>query len=228
MLDSRQFRYIRKGPIPYWYDHVEQTCPRGLLQGGAASSSLLALALDDLPDHLPSEVHSIVQSDNIIIVCRSREECEAAAETLGRYLRDNPAGTFSPRIETYWLRHDLRDSSDPDALSWEAEFEQFGYLFRIGQNGQCETNLSMPNLIKTMARISEYLGALNSNQYPILSCADELKERLAGFPALTANGVDVVSQLIEPEFTQKIIEADRLARIPSTTDDGHLPFDIES
>lgn len=107
-LDSRELRYSLRGDVPYGYDRTEQTRPRGLLQGGAASSSILAYALNDLPEHLPNDVVPICQSDNFIIVCRSRVECEAAAEALSRYYAATRRARFLHAwkwcgFETHWM-----------------------------------------------------------------------------------------------------------------------------
>lgn len=204
-LDSREFRYGRIGCQPNGHNTTEHTCPRGLLQGGAASSTLLALALDDLPDHLASEVVTIAQSDNIILACRSQIECEAAATALGRYLHDNPAGTFSPRIEQVWMRPSSLQGAPCSATTWPHRFEQFGYSFYLGECGRCEVGLSQSNLIKIAERFQDYLEGLAAHQQPIQTFEGELTELLAGFPALSASTVEFVSELLRPEFVWHLL-----------------------
>lgn len=208
VLDSRELRYNLRGYVPYGYDDTEQTRPRGLLQGGAASSSILAYALNDLPEHLPNDVVPICQSDNIIIVCKSRVECEATDEALGRYLRDNPAGAFSPRTELVWVRDPL-DTSDPAAASWPARFEQFGYSFSLRERGECGVGLSHANIIKVMRAMHDYLEFLQPQQAPIDDFDDELRLRLAGFPALSESEIDQIAAMLEPDFVSKLIAVDR-------------------
>jgi len=200
-LDSRQLRYGLMGSFPNGHDNTEKTCPRGLLQGGAASSCILAYALDDLPDYLTSDVVPIVQSDNMILACRSQQECEAAANALVRFLRDNPAGMFSPRVETFWMRGSPLIGNGSTATRWPHRFEQFGYSFQLGKNAQCEVGLSRPNLINVAGRLAEYLDGSSTHQSSIETFDEKLQELLAGFPALTTNGYDFVSTLLEPGFT---------------------------
>lgn len=211
-LDSRELRYSLRGDVPYGYDRTEQTRPRGLLQGGAASSSILAYALNDLPEHLPNDVVPICQSDNFIIVCRSRVECEAAAEALSRYLRGNPAGAFSPRMEMVWVRDPL-DGSDPAAIHWPSRFDQFGYSFAMSAQGECEVGLSFPNLMKVMNDVHEYLDRLEPQQAPIDDFLSELRMRVAGFPALSDAPVDYIAQALEPDFVQKLIAVSRFKEL---------------
>lgn len=218
-LDSRELRYNLMGKVPFGYDDTEQTRPRGLLQGGAASSSFLAFALNDLPEHLPDNVVPITQSDNIIIVCRSRVECEAANNALGRYLRDNPAGAFSPRTELVWLRNPL-DDGDSATASWPHRFEQFGYSFSLRERGECEVGLSHANIMKVMTTMHDYLNLLQPQQASIDDFDDELRLRLAGFPALTESVIDCIAAMLQPDFVQKLLACDRHRRCESDEVNG--------
>ena len=224
-LDSTQYRFAYRGDTPlYDMGYTEQTCPRGLLQGGAASSALLAVALDDLPDHLPNGVVPICQSDNIMIVCRSAVECDAAADALVRYLRDNPAGTFSPRLEKYWLRTLSEDARDPQSASWERRFEEFGYTFQLNDHDECQVGLSHSNLIKVARRFVDYLDNLPPYQSPILAFDAEMTERLAGFPALTSDQRRFLHELLEPDFTLKFLRLSPLAREEHDEEDSSVPW----
>lgn len=203
-LDSRELRYGRKGYVPNGHNTTEHARPRGLLQGGAASSSFLALALNDLPDCLQGDVLSVVQSDNIILACQSQVECSAAANALGRYLRDNPAGAFSPRLEMKWIRANMLDYQPFSAASWPNWFEQFGYSFQLNQQGQCEVGLSQANLIKAASRLQDYLGSLSHREAPHIGFDEKITELLAGFPALTGGSAAFISELLQPEYVLKL------------------------
>lgn len=161
-LDSRQFRYhhvVRDNDPSIMEGHTEHPNPQGLLQGGAASSALLAIAFDDLADHLPTGVTPIVYSDNIVLACRRRGECDEAEETLSRFLLNGcSAGSFSLRIEKIWFRSNPFDSSDPEAAGWDREFEQFGYWFQPGNSNECKIHISEKNIRRICKRIEENFG----------------------------------------------------------------------
>ena len=199
-LDSRQFRYRVTGDIPSSVDHTEQTRPRGLLQGGAASSAFLAIALDDLPAHMPDGVVPIVSSDNIILICRSEIDCNAAATALGRYLNDNPAGAFSPSIELAWVRSHAEDANDPDAAFLPRSFEQLGYCFGTNSSGGCIAVPSAANELKAFQRAADYIAGQSRGNSQTLTFQDIVQEAFAGFPARSAEADEYFASVIEPEF----------------------------
>ena len=159
MLDSRQFRYRVTGDIPSSADHTERTRSRGLMQGGAASSAFLALALDDLPDHMLDGVVPIVFSDNIVLVCGSDAVCEAVVTALGRYLNDNRVGAFSPSIELACVRCHAQDADDPQACPLPRSFEQLGYCFCTNSSGDCIAVPAAANERKAFQRAATILPA---------------------------------------------------------------------
>lgn len=200
MLDSRQFRYRVTGDIPSSVDHTEQTRPRGLMQGGAASSTFIALALNDLREFLPEGVVPIIFSDNVILVCRSKVECEAAATALGRYLNDNPAGAFSPSLETAWLRRHCDDAQDLTAATMPRYFEQLGYSFALNDSGECTAYPSASNLVKAQERILEFIHRTSVGAAGGVTFEEALEDSLSGFVARSAETDEFVRAMLEPDY----------------------------
>lgn len=223
MLDSRQFRYRVKGDIPSSIDHTEQTRPRGLMQGGAASSTFLAIAFDDLPEHMPDGVVPIVFSDNIILICRSEVDCEAAATSLGRYLDDNPAGAFSPSIELAWVRCHAEDADNPHAASLPRSFEQLGYCFCTNSAGDCIAVPSAANERKAWLRGAHYIAGQSRGLSQTLTFQDIVQKVLVGFPARSPEADEYFAGVMEPEYVA-VCRARRMVATGSTPD-GYVWID---
>lgn len=105
-LDTRRMRYRQYGEFAdSVYTIDDETCaPSGLMEGSAASNKVLAVLLDDLPDHLPRNVRTFVFSDNVAIVGRDQEECSQAAQALAQYFAGHRAGPFHIKPDIFDAR----------------------------------------------------------------------------------------------------------------------------
>lgn len=142
---------------------------RGLMQGSAASSALLAMLFDDLPSHLPNGLQAFVSADNIAIVASTREACREAQSALDCYMSNHRAGPLS--LTTEYL-----GPARPG-------FEHLGYAIRW-TGGRWSIRHSSPNLFRSVRRLVRREG-----EGIVVDLGDCLHEVLSGFPALSGDAV---------------------------------------
>lgn len=93
-----------------------EPAPQGLLQGSPTSDLVFGLLMDDLPDHIPSNLGCFGYSDNVGVLSWSEQDALAVRANLVEYFSRHPAGPFVLRTEVvplsgmgfdylgYWFR----------------------------------------------------------------------------------------------------------------------------
>ena len=185
-LDHRQLSFGRLGAASsnddvglYSVPDREQADPRGLLEGGAASDALLALLLNDLPDHLPRNSRAFVFSDNIVVVSTSASASTRALNALVRYLTEHPGGPFSIRSQSCHARDG---------------FEHTGYQFQAASDGTVDIALSHSNALRSVTRLMQSFRPLSTQALSQIDPRALAREILTAYPALGSSDREMLME----------------------------------
>ncbi len=170
-LDYRRLRFRRFAGIPEGMEDGEETVPRGLLEGSAASNPLLATLFNDLPSHLDERVEALLFGDNIAIVASSEGARGHAEENLVRYFAEHFAGPFSLSIDRF----------EP-----KQSFEWLGYSFDY-VGSEVSIHFGTANWLKALGRLRERSGQLTTRNLEQIT-----QDLLRGFPAISPDNKEVL------------------------------------
>lgn len=197
-IDGRNMRFWRKGLHRNRKDHnhmrANRELPRsivmgsecaglsGLLLGAATSNALLAMIFDDLHSHMPDGVILFVYCDNIVVVCRSQDQCSQVQEILLAYYSQHLAGPFTL---TFSHNGDARES-----------FEVCGYRFDWSLLEGWIVRHSMKNLLGAIQRLLETHDPAENEG---LTATEALVCLLQGFPALDDEAIAQLTEIISEQ-----------------------------
>ncbi|MEO8455873.1 MAG: hypothetical protein ABI454_12015 [Sphingomicrobium sp.] len=103
-LRFRQSHQVSESNLPYVVAHHNSTDPRGLLQGGSASSAIVVALLGNVSASFPSSVWGGGIADDFIVVGQDHDMVDDARGKLARYLTECPLGPS----EFHWASVDVR------------------------------------------------------------------------------------------------------------------------
>ena len=154
---------------------ANSTGPIGLLQGGSASSALLAALLHGATECVaPSIVICLGYADNFTLIGHAEEAVVEAARELARYVTESHTGRLNFRQEL----HDAREG-----------FEHFGYRFEQQEDGITVT-LPDAKLYRVFVRLENLIDAGSANGPGDLEGLVRLV--LGPFPCLTRQDREAV------------------------------------
>ncbi len=89
--------------IPLSSDRGGPSCsgPRGLIQGSSASNIVQAWAFREAHTVVPRDSRLFVLSDNVVLLCRTDDDCASGVEALRAHFATNRAGPFNLVGETF-------------------------------------------------------------------------------------------------------------------------------
>lgn len=96
--------------------------PRGLIQGSPASNVIQAWAFREAHTVIPRNCRLFVLSDNVVLLCRTEDDCASGADTLRAHFASNRAGPFNLVGDTF-----VGDTFGPGQ-----SFSHMGYEFFRG------------------------------------------------------------------------------------------------
>lgn len=197
-IDGRNMRFWRKGLHRNRKDHnhmranrglprsivmgAECTGLSGLLLGAATSNALLAIIFDDLHSVMPDGIILFVYCDNIVVVCRSQDQCSQVQEILLAYYSQHLAGPFTL---TFSHIGDARES-----------FETCGYRFDWSSSEGWIVRHSKKNLLGAIQRLIETHDPAENEG---LTATDALVCLLQGFPALDDEAIGQLTEIISEQ-----------------------------
>jgi hypothetical protein len=135
-----------------------EVAPSGLMEGSPASNAIFSVLMDDLPDHVGSDIHVFSYCDNIILLAPSIEQAQRAEIALVAYFTSHRAGPFE--VVTH-------------AQSVSSPFDHLGYELQWHRG--MKASLSLTNWLRFMERIEQ--GDAEAAQLYVRS----------SFPACTAS-----------------------------------------
>ena len=193
-IDGRKMKFWEKGLFKNRSDYIhsqmdmappcnivmgsERAGLSGLLLGSATSNALLAMLFDDLHSQMPDGVILFVYSDNIVVVCRSEDQCSQVQNNLVAYYSHHPAGPLTLEI----------------SFAGEATlgFQLLGYQFDW-ENSQWVIRHSRKNWAGAFQRMLE---TYSEAEHDGVSLMETLNVLIAGFPCLSAAAVGDLTEIV--------------------------------
>ena len=152
----------------------DSTGPGGLLQGGAASSSLLAALLHGVAECVAHGICCLSYADYLTLIGVTEEAVVEASRDIAWYVTEHHSGRLNFRQEL----HDVRDG-----------FEHFGFRFEQTE-GDVAVSLPDGNLYRVLERLENLIDAGSANGPCDLE--GQVRLALAPFPCLTGHDREVV------------------------------------
>jgi hypothetical protein len=182
-IDHRQLRFHRVQErdegndaivVPTLMHVGDPTGPSGLLQGGPASSSLVAALLHGATESVATGIHCQSYSDNFANVGPTEEAVIEAARDLARYVTGLHSGRLDFRQELW----DVRDG-----------FEHLGFRFQQ-RAGEIAVTLTEQKLFRALHRLHadlEINGLMDEDDREVL-----VRQALAPFPCLSRHDTELL------------------------------------
>lgn len=113
-----------------------EVAPSGLMEGSPASNAIFSVLMDDLPDHVGSDIQVFSYCDNIILLAPSIAQAHRAEIALVAYFTSHRAGPFE-------VVNHVQSVCSP--------FDHLGYELRWDRG--MKASLSLANWLRFMKRI---------------------------------------------------------------------------